>query len=1395
MKLIELLGILRKNNIKMWVENNNLHFDDPNQFLSEDMYQNLNDKKQEIISLFKDAKQTKDDVNNKKIVKQVKPENIPLSFAQQRLWFMEQLQPGTSFYNIQDVRQLEGRLNISALEWSINEIVRRHESMRTTFNEVDGEPIQVILEKMIVPLNVIDLSELHFSEAESRLDELINEDAIAPFNLSECLFRAIVIQLSDEKYILILSMHHIVSDGWSMGILFNELGTLYEAYCNQSTSNLSELEVQYADYAIWQRKHLNGEKLQQELAYWRNHLSGAPSLIELPTTYTRQPVQSYKGNLYSIWFPGSDIEELERICKENGATLYMGLLAIYKILLFKYSGQRDLVVGTVTANRNSIELEDIIGFFVNTLPIRSMLDGNPLFNEFLKIVRDSCLGAYAHQEVPFEMVVDNLKPVRNLSYTPIVQTLCILQSASENVEIPSLKTSRVEVEYNTSKFDLTLAFEKNDNGMLCHIEYNTDLFDEATISRLMNSYKRLLKGVSIDQNKRISDLQILSNRETSKILELSSQRTNYELETSIHEWFEQQVSKNPDNLAISFKQDTITYRELNERSNQMANFLLKKGVTLETRVGICVERSIDMLIAIIATLKVGGTYVPIDPNYPAERIRYILHDSNSKILISNQHLINTFEDELELDDLECMALESSRKKINKLSIDNLELKVSPSNAAYIIYTSGSTGKPKGVMVTHLNVMRLFKSAHNIYEFNENDKWTLFHSFAFDFSVWEIWGALFYGGQLVVVPYWVSRSIDDFYSLVSEEEITILNQTPSAFNQFIEADKELNKDLNLRFVIFGGETLEFNKLENWFNKHGDCTPKLINMYGITETTVHVTHREVKDSDEGDKSLIGNRLPDLELYILDDNMNPVPKGVIGEIYVGGAGVSRGYNNLPRMTAERYVPNIYNIGEPGSRLYRTGDLGRWINYEDIEYIGRIDHQVKIRGFRIELDEIQKTLENHPSIQQVLITTFNSSNEDVELVAYFTLKIGQDIQVSALKDYLSVHLPTYMIPKWLVRVDEFKLNHNGKVDRDKLPKPTNDRISHKQQIVLPRTKTEETISLIWKEILGVEYLSIFDNFFELGGHSFNAIQLIRKIEKSLNKFVPTSYIFQYPTIQGMSAVLDAESTSIQKKQVIELQSVNSKNTLALIHPVGGTIFCYTKMVQLLSNHHHIVAFESPGLDGREKPLDSIVSMANKYVNELLATNKTDYTLLGWSMGGNIAFEMGLQIYKRVGIAPTIIMIDSWNRELMPLNTFKTDAFNLFLDDLTRSINIDLDISKYTGDTKFEKLVNTLKEIGNPFSSLSVEDLQNYFNVYKANLDALNKYVPLEKYHGEISLLRAEENNFQVPALGWENLSDKSVSVKVIPGDHYTVLNQPSLNIIVKEVEQVMDKTLINSK
>jgi amino acid adenylation domain-containing protein/FkbM family methyltransferase len=906
---------------------------------------------------------------------------LPLSYAQQRLWFIHQLDPSNVSYNIPMSVRLKGSLDIPALERTLTEVVRRHESLRTTFSVEDGEPVQVIHHPANFKLELRDFGELSDAERESETHRLVTEEAQQPFDLAAGpLMRASLIKLADDEHVLLATMHHIISDGWSMNVLVREVATLYEAYTNDATSPLPELEMQYADFAAWQRSWLEGEALDKQLSYWREQLSGSPAVLELPADRPRPAVQSHRGATRSMIVPAEVTQTLKEITRREGVTLFMTLLAAWQTLLSRYSGQTDIVVGSPVANRNRVETEVLIGFFVNTLVLRSDLAGDPTFRELLKRVRGVTVGGYAHQDVPFEKLVEELQPTRSMSHSPLFQVMFTLQNISvggETRELPELQLSTLDAEHETAKFDLTLAISEAQGVLDCTIEYKTDLFDASTIEQMLHHFSRLLESAAANPHQRLSELQMLDIDEQKRILiEFNNTATEFPSSTSLHDLFEQQVQRTPENIALVFENQQLTYSELNTRANQLAHRLRRLGVGPDVLVGVMMERSIEMVVALLCIIKAGGAYVPLDPEYPEQRLSFMMADAGIRILLSQSHLL----DSLPQDRPEIVITLNDAEDLVTERIENPVSITGEQNLAYCIYTSGSTGRPKGAMNTHAGICNRLHWMQAAYQLNDQDRVLQKTTFSFDVSVWEFFWPLITGARLVMARPGGHRDSAYLVSVVREQAITTMHFVPSMLQVFLE-DEGVETCGSLKQVVCSGEALPFDLQQRFFTRLPEV--ELHNLYGPTEAAVDVTSWACNAAGNSGVVPIGKAIANTGMYILDPQMNAVPPGVPGELYIGGVQLARGYLNRPQLTAEKFVPHPFSR-EGGERLYRTGDLGTFQPDGNIRYLGRLDHQMKLRGFRIEPGEIEATLTQHPAVHEAVVMTRQYSSDDLRLIAY---------------------------------------------------------------------------------------------------------------------------------------------------------------------------------------------------------------------------------------------------------------------------------------------------------------------------------------------------------------------------------------------------------------------------
>ncbi|MFN2285313.1 MAG: amino acid adenylation domain-containing protein [Anaerolineae bacterium] len=1038
----------------------------------------------------------------------------PLSFAQQRMWFHDQLEPGQPTYNVPIAVTLNGPLNIAALEESLNAIIQRHAILRTTFTAIDGEPVQVVASTLHIPLVVTDMT----SQTEADVETQLIKEARAPFDLTQGpLVRAQVLRLAETEFIFQLTFHHIVFDGWSLGVFFQELETFYRAHVTDRNAVLAELPIQYADFAVWQREWLQGEPLQQQLAYWKQRLSGALPVLQLPTDRPRPPIQSHNGALHHFTLSHALRTDLQTLAQRQGASLFMLLLAAFEVLLYRYTRQADILVGVPIANRTRNEIESLIGFFVNTLALRGDLSGNPTFRQLLDRVRQSALEAYEHQDLPFERLVEALQPERDLSRNPLFQVMFVFHNAGEltSLHLQNISTASRTIDSGTAIFDLTLTFDETDTDLNGYFEYNTDLFDVNTIQRMTRHLEMLLEGIVTNPDKPITTLPILTEAEKQQILvEWNDTATDYPQDRCVHHGIELQAQKTPDAIAIIAGEQRFTYREINVRANQMARYLHKLGAGPETLIGLYIERTVEAVIGLLGVLKAGAAYLPLDPTYPPARTALMLEDAKVGILLTQSHLVHN----LTAPPVHTICLDCDWTIIENESADNPTYPVTPDNLAYVIYTSGSTGRPKGVMVTHRGLNNYLHWCTRAYDVVDGQGAPVHSALSFDLTITSLFPSLLTGRTLTLLPEAPGgEALGEAFR--NHRNFSLVKLTPAHLDiltHLVPGDETAGRT---RAFIIGGEALRGENLTFW-QTHAPDT-RLINEYGPTETVVGCCVYEVPQGKHIMGSVpIGRPIANTQLYILGPQGQPVPIGAPGELYIGGDGVARGYLNRPALTAERFVPDPFG-DKPGGRLYRTGDLARYLPDGNIEYLGRIDQQVKVRGYRVELGEIESELLKQPFVKTAAVVAVKDTARQNQLIAYIVPEQGIPINSEALREELREILPSYMIPTHYVMRDSLPLTPNGKVDHRALAALDNLEIATSTAYVAPRTMHEKQLAAIWEDVLGVEHVGIYDNFFELGGHSLQAVRLISTVSANLNHPLPIKTIFLHPTVEALAQVL----------------------------------------------------------------------------------------------------------------------------------------------------------------------------------------------------------------------------------------------------------------------------------
>jgi amino acid adenylation domain-containing protein/non-ribosomal peptide synthase protein (TIGR01720 family) len=1283
----------------------------------------------------------------------------PLSFSQQRLWVLEQLLPGDAAYNIPVALELSGTLDVESLRRAFEAVVHRHEVLRTTFAMgPDGQPVQVIHPPARFALPLEDLSSL--PEAEARADVLRRalDEARTPFSLTDGpLLRASLLKLGATEHVLLLDMHHIVSDGWSVGVLVRELGALYAAFREGRPSPLPALPVQFADYAVWQRGWLQGEVLEAQLGWWRQQLAGLEPL-ELPTDFPRPAVRRQQGATVALKLPRRLSESLRTLARQEGATLFMVLLAGFQALLGRYSGQKDLAVGTPIAGRRTQELEPLLGMFINTLVLRASLEGAPSFRELLARVKDSTLGAYAHQDIPFEKLVEELEPTRDLSRQPLFQVMFVLQNAPMGESLlPGLAVNQRTLDNGTSKFDLSVALHETADGLEGGFNYDVDLFQEATIQRMAGHFQKLLEELVANPARPVGELALLGAQERHQVLEAwNATETEYPRDACIHELFAAQAERTPRAVALVAGDSRVTYAGLRQKVARLARRLRALGVGPDVKVGVSVERSVDMVVAMLAILEAGGAYLPLDPVYPAERLALMLEDSRAPVLLTQRHLAATFAGYAGT----VVHLDAPKEAPRRSHARPTQARASSHHAAYVIYTSGSTGRPKGVVVPHRTVANFFTGMDALLGGSAPGVWLAVTSISFDIHVLELLWTLCRGYQVVLHDEHAAArkgSALPLPELLRRHAVTHLQCTPSFARSLVLAPETAAGLGSLKHLLVGGEALPGTLARNL--RSALPSAALTNMYGPTETTVWSTTSTVTSDDVPATISIGRPIANTRLYVLDEHAQPVPVGVPGELFIGGEGVTHGYLGRPELTAERFVHDPFSPA-PGARMYRTGDRVRWRADGTLDFLGRIDFQVKVRGFRIELGEVESALRACPGVADTVVVVREDVPGDKRLVAYLVATAPRsEPDMAALRAFLKDRLPEYMVPSVFVVLDALPLTPNGKVNRRALPVPTQSGsgVAH----VAPRDSLELALARLFEEVLGVGTVGIHDDFFTLGGHSLLAVRLMGLIRERTGRTLPLAALFQASTVERLAALARREPAPWTP--LVPIQPGGDLPPFFLVHPVGGGVLAYAGLARQLGPRQPFYGLEAQGLDGAERPLESILEMAYYYVEAIRTVQPHGpYRLGGWSLGAVIAFEMARALRLRGEEVEVVALIEP----------------------------------SPTAYARGEPLPDAAALAGlfdaEPGRAAGVPEAQRAAleRVFTANLGALHAHT-LRPQAGALSLLLGADTRGleeHGPARGWDALAD-TMEVLTVPGDHHSILSAPNVERLANALAALLTR------
>ena len=1325
------------------------------------------------------------------IAPRAKKDRAPLSSAQQRMWFFSELQPGSAVYNIPFALRLKGALNIPALSAALDAIVLRHEILRTRFVAEEGSPVQVIAEAGPVALPLTDLSGELRPQREATLQRLLAEESRRPFDLGrDLVVRATLIRLEANEHVLTLIIHHIASDLWAWGVLLRELGALYDGFAAGQPAALPALTIQYADYATWERSWLGSPAIEKQLAYWKQKLAGASTLLDLPTDHPRPAAISFRGALARHSLPSAVVEALKQLSRREDATLFMTLLAAFKVLIFRLTQQPDVIVGVPTAGRNHPQTEGLIGLFVNTMAVRNDLSGDPAFHLLLHDVKTATLEALSHQDLPFDKLIGELRPLRTPGYLPLVQVMFTLQAAvNHDVQLSGLSLTPIDVDPGTARFDLTLVAEQNADSLDLVLEYSTDLFEAATARRMLGQFQTLLEGIVSDSRQRISQLPILTAAERhQQLVEWNRTRVDFPLDSSLHQLFEAQAAAHPQREALVAGSRRLTYRELNERAHHLACHLRKLGVERETRVAVFLTRDVEMVITLLAILKAGGAYVAMDPAYPLERLAFILQDSCAAIVATQRSLL--------------AALPPSSGKIvvvdelpaSSRGVDSMSWVPTAAHdrdLAYVIYTSGSTGRPKGVAIEHRNAVAFVRWAETVFSARELAGVLAGTSICFDLSVFEIFVPLSVGGKIILAENPLALP-----GLPAANEVRLINTVPSVMREVLR----LGLPASVETVNLAGEPLPTDLVDQLY-----ALPHIkvvYDLYGPSETTTYSTFAR---RERAARPTIGRPIANTELYLLDCHLEPVPIGVTGELFIGGSGVARGYLDRPALTAERFIAHPFSA-QPDARLYRTGDLGRYRPDGNVDYLGRSDDQIKIRGFRIEPAEIEAALRAHLGIVDAVVVASERGASDRRLVAYVVSKPAVERECDVdFRAFLRRTLPEPMIPSAFIPVDAIPRTANGKVNRSALPDENAVNAAPVRTNVAPRDPLETQLVEIWETVLGTKPIGINDRFFDLGGHSLLAVRLALVIEKSLECRLPVAALFQAPSIAELAALMRARGQPVPLA-LVALQPNGHRPPLFLAHAMGGgNLWGYANIARELGDDQPVYAFK-PCEPEQLATFPTIESMATHYLKEMRHIQPHGpYRLGGYCFGGNIAYEMACQLEAAGETVSVLALLNAW-----PANSGHDRITWSPRTAVKFVVNVGYWTMRWwqwpvkTRLRFFSWKVQTAKKkisrwLGGrrPRSEGEIELLVDLSEVsagerklWQGHLRALNAYHP-RPYGGNITLLRTTGYPFYSSfdrAHGWRALVGHRVTVRFVPGTHETIMVDPFVASLARELRSQLN-------
>jgi amino acid adenylation domain-containing protein len=1441
MSTLDLLDLLRRKDVKIWEEGDQVHINAPKGTLTPDLQAQIREFKQELVALLRETAQ-KDSSVGPPILSSLRGGPLPLSFAQERLWFFDKLQPGNPAYNISSAFSLSGSLNLAAFTQALQTLVDRHEVLRTTFPSQEDGPIQQISSDVNIEVQRLDYGHLSEHEQTMLTQQMLEQEAQTFFKLAQGpLWRLTVVRYSDTRWALMLVIHHILADAWSLEIFLKELLTLYQGIIEEKSPHLPPVVIQYGDFARWQRKEHVQKYWDHQLTYWKKQLSGCPMFLDLPCDRPRPSEQSFQGGRVSFAISKDLRDALSEIGRGEGATTFMTLLAAFQTLLFRYSGQEEFLVGVPVAGRNKEEVASTIGLFVNTVVLRANLSGSPSFTELLAQVRRVALEAFANQELPFEQVVTALHPERTLSHNPLFQVMFAYHNFSQEEKsvldnVPGLDFSPLPFEARMAKFDLTLFIEERGDGLSGGIEYRTDLFDESTIRRMAGHFQNILQGVVVNPRQSIMSIPLLTSSERHQVLVEWNATTQSYPDLCLHQLFEGQVDRTPDAGAVTFRDTTVSYEELNQRANRLAHFLRKSGVGPEVLVGIYLNRSIDMMVALLGVLKAGGAYIPLDLSTPKERLRLIVEESRMMVLLTETELCEHFParipdssfsavvngegaaiDDFGSDRMRCnptvVCLDAMGEKIFQVLSHNMQNLTSPDNLAYVIYTSGSTGYPKGVMIPHRGLVNYLNWSVEAYDVQSGAGALVHSSIGFDMAVTSLFAPLLVGKTVELLPQ--DADIDALANaVITQPARSFLKLTPSHLDML--SYRMPDRKPSVHRVILGGETLQGHTVQTWRGLAPSA--RVVNEYGPTEAVVGCCVYEAPRQDVPSGPLpIGRPISNVQLFILDPIQQPVPIGVPGELYIGGHGLARGYMNQPELTKRTFIKNPFGDAT-STHLYKTGDRCRYRDDGTIEFLGRLDRQVKLRGFRIELSEVEAVLCRHPAVCEAVVI-FHDQAVSPMLGAYIvpSSSVAKDIDdldwnesahcsvLSAqLQVFLHDWLPSYMVPSTFHILKKISLTPNGKVDYGALPE-LGPRLSvGKEAFVGPGDGLEAQFVSVWEQVLDVKPIGVHDNFFDLGGHSFLAVQLWSRMEKMAGKSLPLSLLYRLPTIAQLAQVVRQQEDRAEWEYLVAVQPEGHHAPLCIVPGAGDPGLYLRNIAKHLGVDQPLYGFHAQGIDGKKPFHDSVNEMAAHYVQDLRQLQpQGPYFLGGYSFGGIVAYEMAQQLQYEGQSVALLALFDTPGPAYRRRVATKRKAESILnwmtrhgrvLRTLRLTRQVDYVAERFIGwwkgwlDRKIHKsrrwgcYLFRLLRLPVPLA------LRSYYMQFVVSEEVKARY-HICPFAGPVTLFHANETSSMDEGLGWKGVAFGGLEIISVAGKHTDLVKEPYVQGLAKHLRECLER------